>query len=198
MGDPVQSLSKTVHPEVAGPKLQQNPMTSAMVVVTIWMAMGAYTLSELGRTHVIPGMTNRWSRKIVSCACLFYMVHVAAAFQVHHGWSHAAAYAHTATRAEATVGLPWGGGIYANYAFTALWLAEIAWWWVALNSYDTRPLGVDLTVRVIFLFMIVNGAVVFVPGAMRWVGAALAATLVVAYMRVLRSRPARRTHSSVT
>ena len=24
MGDPVQSLSKTVHPEVAGPKLQQN------------------------------------------------------------------------------------------------------------------------------------------------------------------------------
>ena len=25
MGDPVQSLSKTVHPEVAGPKLQQNP-----------------------------------------------------------------------------------------------------------------------------------------------------------------------------
>ena len=28
MGDPVQSLSKTVHPEVAGPKLQQNPRAS--------------------------------------------------------------------------------------------------------------------------------------------------------------------------
>ena len=27
MGDPVQSLSKTVHPEVAGPKLQQNHLT---------------------------------------------------------------------------------------------------------------------------------------------------------------------------
>ena len=26
MGDPVQSLSKTVHPEVAGPKLQQSPV----------------------------------------------------------------------------------------------------------------------------------------------------------------------------
>ena len=29
MGDPVQSLSKTVHPEVAGPKLQQNLMECA-------------------------------------------------------------------------------------------------------------------------------------------------------------------------
>ena len=30
MGDPVQSLSKTVHPEVAGPKLQQSPCARAL------------------------------------------------------------------------------------------------------------------------------------------------------------------------
>ena len=33
-GDPVQSLSKTVHPEVAGPKLQQNPSSSARTCPT--------------------------------------------------------------------------------------------------------------------------------------------------------------------
>ena len=33
MGDPVQSLSKTVHPEVAGPKLQQNPWAPEIVPV---------------------------------------------------------------------------------------------------------------------------------------------------------------------
>ena len=32
MGDPVQSLSKTVHPEVAGPKLQQNPPICNLIV----------------------------------------------------------------------------------------------------------------------------------------------------------------------
>ncbi len=46
-------------------------------------------------------------------------------------WSHAAAYAHTATQVAAGVGLNWGGGIYANYAFTALWLVEVGWWWAA-------------------------------------------------------------------
>ena len=165
-------------------------MYNASLVVTIWMALIAYTFSELGRTRVIPGITNRWNRRVVSCACLLYVAHVVAAFQLRYDWSHAAAYAHTAAQSAATVGLDWGAGIFLNYAFTVLWLAEVAWWWVAPKSYETRPSGVDLAVRAIFLVMIVNGAVVFVPGVTRWLGAVLAAALLIACARIPRHRPA--------
>ena len=164
-------------------------MSSALLVVTIWIALLAYTFSELGRTRVIPGITTRWSRRVVSCACLLYVAHVVAAFHFRYDWSHTAAYAHTVTQSAATLGLDWGAGIFVNYAFTALWLGEVAWWWVAPKSYETRPSGVDLAVRAIFLFMIVNGAVVFVPGITRWLGAVLTVALLVAYTRTPRRRP---------
>ena len=166
--------------------------STTLPVVTIWAALAAYAVAELGRAHVVPGLGHRSVRGIWSCACLLYLAHVASAFQFWHSWSHAAAYAHTATQVAAVVGLNWGGGIYANYAFTALWLVEVAWWWAAPVSYEMRPKGVVFTVRAIFLFMIVNGAVVFVAGPMRWVGAGLVAALLVAWLRAPRPQPAQR------
>ena len=157
--------------------------STILPVVTIWAALAAYTIAELGRVHVGPVRGRQSVRGIWSCACLLYLAHVASAFQFWHGWSHAEACAHTATQVAAVVGLNWGGGIYANYAFTALWLVEVAWWWAAPVSYENRPSGVIFTVRAIFLFMIVNGAVVFVTGSMRWVGAGLVAALLVAWRR---------------
>ena len=46
MGIPVQSLSKTVHPEVAGPKLQQNRQTAYSCLVA---AEGLCTNADLHR-----------------------------------------------------------------------------------------------------------------------------------------------------
>ena len=42
MGDPVQSLSKTVHPEVAGPKLQQNPLSHPRVELAMGRVLAVY------------------------------------------------------------------------------------------------------------------------------------------------------------
>ena len=166
--------------------------STILPVVTIWAALAAYTVAELGRAHVGPVRGHRGVRGIWSCACLLYLAHVASAFQFWHSWSHAAAYAHTATQVAAVVGLNWGGGIYANYAFTALWVVEVAWWWAAPVSYETRPPGIVFTIRAIFLFMIINAAVVFVAGPMRWVGAGLVSALLVAWRRPLRPHPAAR------
>ena len=166
--------------------------STTLPVVTIWAALAAYTVAELGRAHLVSGLGQKGVRWIWSCACLLYLAHVASAFQFWHGWSHAAAYTHTATQVAAVVGLSWGGGIYASYAFTALWLGEVAWWWAAPMSHETRPSWVDLTVRAIFLFMIVNGAVVFVPGLMRWVGAGLVVALLIAWRRAAQPQTAHR------
>src|SRR5204863_7801685 len=62
-----------------------------------------------------------------------YLVHVAMAFHHYHHWSHAAAFAHT--RAVSGV----GEGVYVSHAFTLLWTLDVAWWWLRLGSYTTRP-----------------------------------------------------------
>ena len=145
---------------------------------SIWLALGAYTLGEASRVNPHAGRRTFGAHAIWSAGCVLYVVHVFAAFQVYHGWSHAAAYAHTAARTAAVVGLDWGGGIWVNYAFTVLWLGEAGWSWINPESYRARPRGVELAVRATFLFMIVNAAVVFVSGPTRWIGLAIIVALV--------------------
>ena len=151
-----------------------------LTTVAIWVALTAYTRADLGRRGIwrLPDTRARlwWT---VGCAA--YLVHVAAAFATYHGWSHAEAVAHTARQTAAVVGLDWGGGVWVNYAFTALWIGETLWWWWRPHAYRTRTRRLDTAVRLMFLFMIVNGAVVFVPGPTRWWGAVLVTTLVVTW-----------------
>ena len=53
MGDPVQSLSKTVHPEVAGPKLQQNRTLYLAVVLDLFSRFVAgWAVSAVNDRHV--------------------------------------------------------------------------------------------------------------------------------------------------
>ena len=152
---------------------------TALVSITIWVALVLYVIAERGkaiRPSASPPLT--WPRVVWSLACASYLAHVVTAFDRHHGWSHAAAYAHTAEQTAALVGLAWGGGIWFNYAFTTLWIGEAAWWWMAPASYTGRRRGLEHTVRGVFLFMIVNGAVVFVDGPMRWVGVVIVVWLI--------------------
>ena len=144
---------------------------------TIWAALVAYAIGEAGRVAAGRRAKRSLGRGFWTAGSGLYVLHVVAAFHVHHGWSHTAAYAHTAEQTAALVGLDWGGGIYVNYAFTALWMGEAAWWWLAPVGYLTRARHLELTVRAVFLFMIVNGAVVFVAGPMRWVGLGICAAV---------------------
>ena len=151
-----------------------------LITVTIWLALGAYAASEAGQAGRVTILGQSGSRVMLTVGCLLYLAHVAAAFSSEHAWSHTAAYENTARQTEAVFGLDWGGGLYVNYAFSALWVSEVAWWWLAPDSYLERRRWIPVTVRSVFLVMIANGAVVFVDGPMRWVGlgivAALAAT----------------------
>jgi hypothetical protein len=114
-------------------------------------------------------------------ACAFYLAHVVTAFQFHHHWSHLAAYRETARQTAEVFGLNWGGGLYFNYVFTLLWIADAAWWWqTGLDRYRCRPGWMTLAVHAFFGFMFLNATAVFGSGPMRWFG--VAAALILALM----------------
>jgi hypothetical protein len=106
-----------------------------------------------------------------------YLVHVACAFHFYHGWSHRAAYEATARQSAEVVGLAWGGGLYANYAFTLVWGADVAWWWAAPAHYRQRPRIVEWAVQAFLAFIVVNATVVFGFGTIRWIGLAAGVAL---------------------
>ncbi len=148
---------------------------SPLVVLTIWTALLLYTAGEYGRTR---RPAAGWARPVWLLGAAAYLAHVVAAFATHHGWSHAAALAYTAARTEALLGLAWGGGLWVNYAFTVLWVCDALWWGTMPGSYARRARAWMTVVRGAFLFMIVNGAVVFVDGTGRWLGVAIVAALI--------------------
>jgi hypothetical protein len=121
---------------------------------------------------------GRWPWTLGALAAL---AHAAAAFQWRYGWSHAAARADIARQTAAASGLDWGGGLYVNYAFLALWTADCAWWWWRPATFRARARAVDFAVRAFLLFIFVNGAVVFGHGPVRLVGAIAALAVVAAW-----------------
>ncbi len=163
-------------------------------LLTRWsavLALSLYVLSLALRTTA-NGSRPRLvrARAAWTAGCFFFLVHVASAFQFYHHWSHAAAYAATAQRTRELAGFEWGGGLYANYAFTLLWLTDASFWWRGLDHYEARPRPVEWAVQCFLGFMALNGTVVFGTWAVRWFG--LGACLLLAAMwgfRVCRSRP---------
>ncbi len=145
------------------------------VAVTIWAALFLYAAGEYGRTR---RPRASWARPVWLLGALVYLAHVATAFAFHHDWSHAAAYAYTAARTDALVGLDWGGGLWVNYAFTAIWVGEGLWWQLRPTHYEGRPRAWSLAARAVFLFMIANGAVIFVAGSRRLLGIGILVALV--------------------
>lgn len=145
----------------------------ACYVIRLWR--------ELGREER-PGDAGRliWTFGLVA-----YLFHVAAAFHFLHGWSHAAALIHTAERTFETVGWRWPGGLYINYAFTAWWVVDVAWDWIAPGE---RPLAYRVAFHSFFAFMFFNATIVFGPPLWVPLGSAVIVALVLRYRQRWRAR----------
>lgn len=147
---------------------------SAEEALTRWsvrLAMALYVLSLVLRARA----ADRAARSAWTAGCLALVAHIALAFHFTHHWSHAVAYEETARQTAEVVGLDWGGGIYANYAFAMVWLLDVAWWWRGLEAYRSRPRWIDWIVQGFLAFIAFNATVVFATGVVRGLG--LAATL---------------------
>ena len=142
----------------------------ALIRATIVIATLGYAYAEWLRYR----QPARWrrARLVWTAAAMMAVAHAAAALHVRHGWSHRAALASTASQTAAVTGIDWGGGLYVNYAFLALWSADAAWWWRSPTSYRAQSPWLASTRSAIFLFMFLNGGVIFAHGAVRWLGAA--------------------------
>jgi len=106
---------------------------------------------------------------------LCYGSHVLSAFNFQYHWSHHAALAATARQTAALITVQWGGGLYFNYLFTAVWALDVFWIWRDIQSYQTRPGWANVAIHSFLAFMFINATVIFARGATRWFG--LAATL---------------------
>lgn len=137
----------------------------------IWFALlryfGAQVMELRGRG------VGPWGAAQVlwSVGWVAYLAHVAAAFHVYHGWSHAVAAEHTAIQTEALIGWHWAGGIWINYAFTLAWGLDVLWQWLAARRDERTPVGWRRVWHGFLFFMVINGTVVFGHGPVRWLGA---------------------------
>ena len=161
-------------------------MTGAFCVyATAWLSLALWAAGEWQRRRP---PENARGRALFTAALAVMVAHSALAFGVLHGWSHAEALLHAARRTQEVTGTAAPRGFYANHAFLAFWTIEAAAWWWRPDAYRRRPAGLVWLSRALFAFMFVNGAVVFVDGPRRFLGAAALAAVAVAWARPRRLR----------
>ena len=111
--------------------------------------------------HTPPGRIARWCWTFAN---LYFLTHVAAAFNFYHHWSHRNAF----ERTRAISGS--GYGLYVSYVFTILWTADVAWWWLQPKRYASRAIWIGRALHIFMLFIIFNGTVIFASGPIRVAG----------------------------
>jgi hypothetical protein len=144
---------------------------TARLAVAAFLARLLIDVSQADRQR-----SGRTARIIWTTGGVTFLLHVVAAFHFTHGWSHHAAYEHTAQQTLAVTGFNWGGGLWFNYVFTLLWITDVAGWWIIGPEFPRRHPRWSSTVRWTFAFMMVNATVVFGPPYWKWLAGAFAAT----------------------
>jgi hypothetical protein len=153
---------------------------SALLYVAIWIALALLAVAELARANP----SRRWARGASLLGWLLLVAHVLLALHVAHGWRHGSALEATARQTREVYGLDWGGGLYLNYAFLALWACELGRW-NATPSAARRWLW-----RGAVLLLVANGAIVFAVGWRRALGGLITLALLGAWMRAGRGEHA--------
>ena len=149
-----------------------------MVLATVTWAVGEVFMRR-------SAVADRLARAAWTIGVALALLHVILAFEFVYGWDHEAAVNATAQQTADLIGWDWRGGIYINYIFLVLWLADVFWWWTAPASHVVRSVRLERVRVALFMFMFINGAVVFASAVSRVVGLA-AVTAVVFGSRVLR------------
>jgi hypothetical protein len=138
--------------------------------LTIWLALLLFAVGETGRAFTARGSRPPpWAWWTFTLGLAFALIHTLLSFHIVHDWVHADAVRSTALQTEAMYGVPAGWGVYVNYLFFAVWLAD-AWWWRAASAGAVRPPVVTWSLRAFYMIVIFNAAVVFAAGPRRILG----------------------------
>ena len=113
---------------------------------------------------------RRWRnllRPLWTFGCIAMIAHVIAAFHYTHHWSQADAIQSTARKTEQLIGWAFGEGLYFNYLFLLVWIADVLYWWLRPERYETRPAWLAYGIHGYLFFIAFNGAVIFESGVTR-------------------------------
>lgn len=135
-----------------------HPAIRVSARIVVWLWPWAAALPFVGRSIAL-----RWVHTLGAALCV---LHVAVAFHLGHGWSHAAAFEHT----ERVAGF--GPGVFVNDFFVALWIAESLAAWLDFDRYLKRPRWLRVAIVSFMGFIVLNAGVVFASGPWRWVALA--------------------------
>ncbi len=164
-------------------------------IVTVWSVrismicmFCAFSLRLLDRSRDGSGETSaRESALIVGARNLwllgsfFALIHAMAAMIFAHQGSHELAFVDTAAKTKALLGVAIGAGIYFNYAFVVIWLADAMWWIAKPSSYESRNRTWNWLVYGYLSFIAINGTIVFETGTVRWVSVGGLAVLAILF-----------------
>lgn len=161
--------------------------SSAHHAVLAWCLFGAFPVWRSVLNGRLTELAARIGRLLYTWACGLALLHIAVAFHVGHGWSHEAAYRHV----EEVSGL--GAGLYVNYFFIVLWVADAAWAWVDLDGYMNRSRWLSWGILVFMAFIVFNAAIVFGSGVRQIISSVLFAIPLYA---IVAARPWRERHET--
>lgn len=152
---------------------------NAALFSTIWIALTLFVVAEAGkRRQSAHRAAPAWAWAAWAIGAILCAVHIVLAFAGRYGWSRDAAVRETARQTAAVYGVNWGGGVYVNYVFIAVWLIEACWWRAFPARYVGRQPAITWCLRAFYLLIIVNAAVVFAGARGRAIGLVLVAALV--------------------
>jgi hypothetical protein len=157
-------------------------------LLTLWSARIAFLLYAAALASWLT-VRPQAARLAWTAGFLVYLTHVAAAFHFYHHWSHHAAYEETARQTAKLTGVRSGGGLYGNYAFTAVWAIDVTWAWWSVETHRRRPRWIAGAVHSFMTFLFFNATVVFVSGWVRWLGLTVAAALALLWLLSIRRTP---------
>ena len=149
-----------------------DPLQDGLTRWTVRLAVCGYlarVLIDVSKSR--SDLVQAWKRAIWSAAFVSFVLHVIFAFSFYHHWSHAHAYAHTAQQTMNVTGIDWGGGLFFNYLFMAVWMADVIVSWRA-NDFWRQSNRYQCGIHWMFAFMMLNATVVFGPTHWLWIGIA--------------------------
>lgn len=148
-----------------------------LLYLTVWLALAAFAAGELGKARA-----RAWAWSMSASGAILLTIHILLAMAEHHGWSLASALEATARQTDDMFGLNWGGGVYVNYVFAAVWIAELFVWRQWPEGYAMRPGWIRWSLRAFYLVLIVSGAIIFAGGWRRLIGLAIVGVLAASWL----------------
>ena len=153
---------------------------SVALYATIWAALALLVAGEAGARARSAAGARRAALASLAGAMLA-AAHVAVALHARHGWSLAHAREDIRRQTEEVFGLSFGGGVWVNFAFVGLWLADAAWRLADARGHARRPRVAAWALRAFQLIVVASGAVLFASPAGRIAGVPLVTALLWAW-----------------